>query len=310
MIINTGCRTDIPAYYSDWFYNRIKKGYVLTRNPYRPEQVFKYALDPSVVDIISFCTKNPEPMLKRLNEIEKFRQFWFVTVTPYGKEIEPNVPDKWKVLESVKRLSTIAEKKAVGWRYDPIFITGKYSIEYHIRCFEKMAETLSGYVNSCVISFIDLYEKTKRNFPQVRAVTAQEQETLARAFAEIGKRYDIPVRSCCENKELAKCGVDISGCMTKAVLEAATDCSLSVPRKKKSPRAGCDCLLSYDIGMYNTCPHGCVYCYANYDSKSVARNKKMHDPQSPFLIGNFRSDDKVTEVRQESYLNNQMNLFR
>lgn len=104
MILNTGCRTDIPAYYSEWFYNRIRAGYVLTRNPYRPEQALKYRLDPEVVDALYFCTKNPQPMLSRLSELSAFRQFWFVTVTPYGKEIEPFVPEKQQVLESFMQL--------------------------------------------------------------------------------------------------------------------------------------------------------------------------------------------------------------
>jgi len=161
MIINTGSRTDIPAYYSEWFYNRIKEGYVLTRNPYYPEQVSKYRLDPEVVDVICFCTKNPEPMLKRLNELKDFKQLWFVTITPYGKEIEPGVPKKDEVIASFQRLSDLVGVKAISWRYDPIFITERYSLDFHIRRFERMAERLQGYVDNCVISFIDLYEKTK-----------------------------------------------------------------------------------------------------------------------------------------------------
>ena len=120
MILNTGCRTDIPAYYSEWFYNRIREGFVLARNPYRPEQVLKYRLDPAVVDALCFCTKNPQPMLSRLGELNAFRQFWFVTVTPYGREIEPLVPEKARVLESVRQLSAWVGERAVGWRYDPV----------------------------------------------------------------------------------------------------------------------------------------------------------------------------------------------
>lgn len=309
MILNTGCRTDIPAYYSRWFYNRIKEGYVCTRNPYRKDQVLKYRLDPAVVDILCFCTKNPAPMLPRLAELDHFRQFWFVTLTPYGKEIEPNVPDKRTVLESIRQLSAAVGSKAVGWRYDPIFITEKYSVEYHLQAFEKMASVLQNRVNSCVISFLDLYEKTKRNFPAARAVTEQEQKYLAARFAEIGAKYGIPIRTCCENVSLAQYGVDVSGCMTKSVLEAAADCHLTVPKKKKSPRAQCSCLLGADIGMYNTCPHGCIYCYANYDRRTVEQNVRLHDPDSPFLIGGFRKGDKIIEVRQESYIDRQITLF-
>lgn len=309
MILNTGCRTDIPAYYSNWFYNRVKEGYVLTRNPYRPEQVLKYRLDPSVVDVLCFCTKNPQPMLLRLSELSRFRQFWFVTLTPYGKEIEPNVPNKKAVLESIRQLSTVVGAKAAGWRYDPVFITEKYSVAYHLQAFEKIAAALQNNVNSCVVSFLELYEKTRRNFPAARAVTEQEQRYLIEWFAKIGAKYGIPIRTCCENAALAQYGVDVSGCMTKEVLEAATGCRLAVPKRKKSPRTQCNCLLGADIGMYNTCPHGCVYCYANYDRKTVEQNVKQHDPDSPFLIGGFREGDKIVEVRQESYIDRQLTLF-
>lgn len=261
MIINTGGRTDIPAYYSEWFYNRIKEGCVFTRNPYYPEQVTRYRLTPDVVDVICFCTKNPEPMLKRMEELNAFRQLWYVTITPYGKEIEPGVPEKLKVMDSFKRLSGIVGIKAVSWRYDPIFITEKYSVDFHIRSFEQMAENLQGYVNNCVISFIDLYEKTKRNFPDVKAVCRQEREEIGKEFARIGKKYGMVIRSCCEGTELEKYGVDISGCMTKEVLEKAIGCHLNIPGSRKPARESCNCLLGNDIGMYNTCAHGCVYCY-------------------------------------------------
>ena len=309
MILNTGCRTDIPAYYNEWFYNRIREGFVLTRNPYRPEQVLKYRLDPAVVDALCFCTKNPQPMLSRLGELNAFRQFWFVTVTPYGREIEPLVPEKARVLESVRQLSAWVGERAVGWRYDPVFITERYSLEYHLRSFERMSAALSGYVNSCVVSFIDLYEKTRRNFPQAKAVSPDEQKRLIQAFVEIGRKHRISIRTCCENADLAQYGADVSGCMTRAVLEKALGCRLNVPKSKKSPRAECDCLLGADIGMYNTCPHGCVYCYANYDRRTVEQNFQQHDPHSPLLIGHLREGDKIIEARQESYVSAQLSMF-
>ena len=309
MILNTGCRTDIPAYYSEWFYTRVREGFVLARNPYRPEQVLSYRLNPDVVDVLCFCTKNPQPMLSRLSELNAFRQFWFVTVTPYGQDIEPFVPDKRQVLASIRRLSASVGAKAVGWRYDPVFITERYSLEFHIRSFEKMARELSGTVTACVVSFIDLYEKTRRNFPQARAVTTREQEALIQAFVEIGARYRIPMRTCCEDASLARFGADTSGCMTRSVLEAATGCRLNVPKSKKSPRAQCDCLLGADVGMYNTCPHGCVYCYANSDRRAVEQNRRQHDPTSPLLIGHLREDDQLVDARQESYLSEQISMF-
>jgi DNA repair photolyase len=308
MIINTGCRTDIPAYFSEWFFNRIKEGYVYVRNPYYKNQVMKYKLTPDVVDCLAFCTKNPGPMLPRIHEIDEFRQFWFVTITPYGKEIEPNVPNKEKVIEDFKKLSSTIGAEKIGWRYDPIFITNKYTLEKHIEDFEKMAAKLAGYTHDCVISFIDLYEKTKRNFPGVKAVTNEERSTIAKEFVRIGKKYDIQIKTCVEGQELSKYGVDCSGCMTKPVIEKAIGVRLKL-HQKKSTRGGCNCLLGNDIGEYNTCGHGCVYCYANYDQKTVIDNMKRHNPKSPFLISGNMNGDIVKEARQESFIDNQITLF-
>lgn len=308
MIINTGCRTDIPAYFSEWFFNRIKDGYVYVRNPYYQNQVMKYKLTTDVVDCLAFCTKNPEPILPRIHELDAFRQFWFVTITPYGKEIEPNVPPKENVMEYFRKLSTIIGTEKIGWRYDPIFITSKYTIESHIESFEKMASVLAGYTHDCVISFIDLYEKTKRNFPEVKEVTGEERCKIGKEFVRIGKKYDIQIKTCVEGQELSKYGVDCSGCMTKPVIERAIGRSLKV-HNKKSIRGSCNCLLGNDIGVYNTCCHGCVYCYANYDQKTVRDNMKKHDPNSSFLIGGKMKGDVVKDARQESFINDQMTLF-
>lgn len=308
MIINTGSRTDIPAYYSEWFYNRIREGFVCVRNPYYPEQVIRYRLDPDVVDCLVFCTKNPEPMLSRIDELAGFRQFWFVTITPYGKDIEPNVPSKEQVMESFCKLSGKVGIPSVGWRYDPIFISNQYTLEFHLDTFEKMAEELSGYADHCVISFIDLYEKTKRNFKGVREVSMEERLTIGQEFVKIGKKYGISIRTCCEGNELARFGIDCSGCMTQKVIEKAIDCTLDVP-KMKTPREGCDCLLGGDIGAYNTCGHGCLYCYANYDMDIVRQNRRLHDPSSPVLISHIGHEEKVKDARQESWLDGQIRLF-
>lgn len=309
MIINTGSRTDIPAYYSDWFYNRIKEGYVLVRNPYYPEQVTKYLLTPELVDVLAFCTKNPEPMLARIEELKHFPQFWFVTITPYGKDIEPHVPEKEMVMESFKRLSNMVGAHAVSWRYDPIFIDEKYTLEFHLKTFAQMAENLRGYTNQCVVSFIDLYEKTKRNFPEVKAVTKVEQERLTEEFVRIGKENGMTIRLCCENTTLEKYGADISGCMTQEVIEDAIGFSIAVPKSVKSPRPECGCVMGNDIGTYNTCGHACVYCYANYDRKTVVNNMKLHDVNSPFLIGGHREGDVIKAAKQVSWRDGQISLF-
>ena len=309
MIIQTGMRTDIPAFYSKWFLNRIKEGYVCVRNPYNPKQVTKYSLSPEVVDLIAFCTKNPLPMLPFLDELKPYGQYWFVTITPYGRDIEPNVPDKETVMEGFKKLSDVVGVDSIGLRYYPIFIDKKHSVEWHISEFEKMAENLAGYTKTCVISFIDIYKKVERNFPEAKSVRAEDRVMIGKAFVKIASKYGMVLKPCAEGKDLAKYGADCSGCMTVHTFETALHSRLEVPKRKKNQRNGeCACLLGTDIGAYDTCGHLCKYCYANVNPVLVKENMKKHNPESPFLIGGYMSGDVVREAIQKSWIDRQIRL--
>lgn len=309
MIIQTGMRTDIPAFYSQWLVNRIKEGYVLVRNPYYESQVTKYSLLPDVVDLIAFCTKNPAPMLSHMDILKPYGQYWFVTITPYGRDIEPNVPDKETVMEDFKRLSDIVGADCVGWRYDPILVDSKHSVEWHISMFEKMASALSGYTRSCIISFIDIYQKVEQNFPEARAVSECDRITIGKAVIEIADQYGMTVRPCAEGNELAAYGADCSGCMTLKIFEQALHANLDVPGQTSNQRNGkCACLLGVDIGTYDTCGHLCKYCYANANADLVKRNRKRHDPNSPFLLGTSMPGDHIHEAMQKSWIDHQMRL--
>ncbi len=308
MIIQTGMRTDIPAFFTPWFLKRLQEGYVLVRNPYDEQTVTRYRLTPDVVDLIACCSKNPAPMLPHRKALREFGQYWFVTITPYGPEVEPHVPDKERVMEDFKRLSDFVGVDSVGWRYDPILIAGPYTVERHIRDFEHMARTLSGYTESCVISFIDLYQKVKRNYPEVREVQKDERLTLGKAFAEIGKTYGITIRACAEGDELAPYGVNCEGCMTVGIFEKALHTRLNVPRRKNQRGGQCACVLGTDIGAYDTCGHLCRYCYANADAEQVRRNLRAHDPDSPFLMGGFRPGDTIRDAVQKSWRSDQLSL--
>ena len=307
MIINTGQRTDIPAFYAPWLANRLRAGFVLVRNPYDPASVTRYALSPEVVDVIGFCTKNPAPMLPHMGLLTPYGQFWYVTITPYGREIEPNVPDKRTVLDSFRRLSDIVGPARVGWRYDPIFLSGVYTAEAHLRAFAAMAKALEGYTDTCVISFIDLYEKTKRNFPEVRAVPAEQRLSLGKALVGIAASRGMTVRPCAEGDALAAFGADCSGCMTTAMYERAFGAPLRFPRYAPA-REGCACYLSCDIGAYNTCGHLCRYCYANADPRAALSNLRAHDPDSPLLIGRLLPGDAVREAKQQSWADAQLRI--
>jgi hypothetical protein len=307
MIINTGQRTDIPAFYAEWFANRLKEGFVCVRNPYNQSQVSRYRLDPSVVDVIGFCTKNPAPMFPYMDLLRDYGQYWFVTITPYGRDIEPNVPDKHRLLEDFKKLSDLVGVRSIGWRYDPIFLSERYSLDYHIRQFEQIASALDGYTQTAVISFIDLYPKVRRNFPEVRVVTREERRSLGRAFVEIAAAHGMTLKPCAEGDDLAEFGADCGGCMRIGDYEKAIGRRLNAP-KKKGARAECACYLACDIGAYNTCRHLCKYCYANAEPAKVLAHSRLHDPMSPFLIGNYQKDDVIHDVPQKSWIDGQTAL--
>lgn len=310
MIIHTGNRTDIPAFYSKWFLNRIREGYVLVRNPYNPQQVTRFRLSPDIVDLLVFCTKNPAPLLPYMTQIKDFGQYWFVTITPYGTDIEPNVPHKQTVMEDFKKLSEIVGIDSVGWRYDPIFIDEKHSVEWHLSEFEAMAKNLCGYTKTCVISFIDLYKKVQRNFPEVREVLQKDRLFLGREFIKIASGCGMKIKTCAEGTELAEYGADCSGCMTAEVFETAIHASLNIPKGTGTQRNGaCACILGSDIGAYDTCGHLCRYCYANSDIKLVKQNMKLHNPESPLIIGNLMPEDVIHEAKQFSWRDNQLLLF-
>ncbi len=308
MIINTGQRTDIPAFYAEWFANRLREGFVCVRNPYDPGQVSRYRLDPSVVDVIGFCTKNPAPMFPYLELLKDYGQYWFVTITPYGRDIEPNVPDKHRLLEDFQRLSGTVGVNSMGWRYDPIFLSDRYTMDYHLRAFEQIAAALDGYTKTAVISFIDLYPKVRRNFPEAREVPKEQRLALGREMVRIAGEHGMTLKPCAEGDELAAYGADCGGCMRISDYEKAVGRRLNAP-KKKGARAACACYLSCDIGAYNTCRHLCKYCYANAEPAKVLARSRLHDPKSPFLIGNYREGDRVHDVPQVSWIDGQTSIL-
>ena len=308
MIINTGQRTDIPAFYPEWFANRLQEGFVCVRNPYDPQQVTRYRLDPSVVDVIGFCSKNPSPMFPYMHLLRDYGQYWYVTITPYGRDIEPNVPDKHRLLSDFRILSDMVGIDSLGWRYDPIFLSNRYTKDYHLKAFSQMARALEGATKTVVISFIDLYEKVKRNFPEARKVLREDRIELGRAIIQIAASHGMTVKPCAEGDELAAFGADCSGCMTIPDYEKAIGQSLIVP-KRRPARAECACYLACDIGAYDTCRHLCRYCYANSDRSRVLVNAKLHDPMSPFLLGNYEEGDRIHDAQQRSWIDRQMSFI-
>ncbi len=308
MIIQTGLRTDIPAFYTPWFLRRLQEGYVLVRSPYRHDLVTRYRLNPDVVDLIGFCTKNPAPMLPHMDALAPYGQYWFVTITPYGRDIEPNVPPKEQVMADFHRLSSVVGPECIAWRYDPILLTDTYTAERHLADFTRMCRTMEGATHTCVISFIDLYQKVKRNFTEIREVPEDIRLHLGREMAVIARNHGIQLKTCHEGDALAPYGVDCSGCMTLATYEAALGMRLNAPKQPASSR-GCACHLTCDIGAYNTCGHLCRYCYANDNPELVRRQMAQHDPNSPLLVGHVLSGDTIHEAKQSPWRDGQLMLF-
>ena len=308
MIIQTGMRTDIPAFYADWLAGRLREGFVLVRNPYNPQSVTRYELNPEVVDMIGFCTKNPAPMLRHMDLLKPYGQYWFVTITPYGRDIEPNVPPISAVLRTFRELSKIVGVQSIGWRYDPILLNGEWTAQRHIQAFREMAAALAGFTHTAVISFIMLYEKVKANYPEAKPVPVEEQIRITEAFVRIGRQYGMTVKPCGDSRHLQSTGADCGGCMTVRTFETAIGQNLNVPPNPNNRRE-CACYLTGDIGAYNTCAHFCRYCYANAERELILRNMRRHDPGSPFLIGNLQPGDLIHQARQESWIDPQMRLF-
>ncbi|MEI3016411.1 MAG: DUF1848 domain-containing protein [Oscillospiraceae bacterium] len=222
MIISASRRTDIPAFYSEWFFNRIKDGYVLVRNPMNIHQVSRIKLTPDVVDCIVFWTKNPRPMLSRLDELKDFKFYFQFTLNSYSTDVEPNVPSKGReVIDTFIELSERIGPERIIWRYDPIIITEKYSIEYHATYFEKLAETLNGKFHRCVISFVDEYKKNAKNFRNngLRELDMNQMVKIAQRFSEIAERYNFKIYSCAEQIDLSNYGIEHNSCIDKELIE-------------------------------------------------------------------------------------------
>lgn len=311
MILSVSRRTDIPGYYSDWFYNRIREGFACVRNPMNPHQISKINLSPEVVDCIVFWTKNPAGMLERLEELQAYPYYFQFTLTGYGGDVEPGLPDKrGAVIPTFQRLSEKIGRQRVIWRYDPVFLNERYTCAYHQTAFARIADSLAGYTQRAVISFGDMYAKMRRNAAglQLRSPSAEEMRSLARAFAASARECGMTVESCAESIDLADVGVRHGHCIDRELIERLTGCRLT-GGKDKSQRAECGCLESVDIGTYNTCGNGCKYCYANYSEESVRRGRNAYDVNAPLLCGSVGAADKITERKVKSLCNPQMDLL-
>jgi hypothetical protein len=302
MIINTGARTDTVQYFTEWLLRRFREGYVYSRNPMFPDKVTRYELTPDKVDCVVFCSKNYKPILKDLHEItDRFNTHFHYTITAYGKDIEPGVPSIDESIDTLYELERQVGKQRICWRYDPVLLTGKYTIEKHLETFEYMASKLAAHVDRCIFSFVEMYRKLDANMPELFPISDADKDVLAHGLGTIAEKYGMPIQTCGTNGDFSRYGIMSSGCMTLEILGKANGIQFR-DLKHKGMREGCHCFESRDIGAYETCPNGCRYCYANQSHRKAMENYRMHDPKSPILIGNLKDSDTVTYAKQESYL--------
>lgn len=311
MIISASRRTDIPAYYSDWFFNRIKEKYVLVRNPMNIRQVSKISLSREVCDGIVFWTKNPLPMMNRLDEISEYPYYFQFTLNAYDNDIEKRLPSKSDVLiPAFIKLADMIGKERVIWRYDPILFNKKYTPDYHIKYFEMLVQRLCGYTEKCTVSFLDNYRSINKNMKilNVSDISDSEKYELIGRMAQTAKRYGIYIETCAEAADFTNLGVGKASCIDAERLGKIGGVRLK-SQKDKNQRKECGCTESIDIGTYNTCRNGCMYCYANHSDKLICSNVKRYNAMSELLCGEVGTDDIVIERSVKSLRECQTSFF-
>ena len=263
MIISASRRTDIPAFFSEKFYNDLAKGFTYSKNPYNGKE-YRVDLSPSAVDAIVFWTKNAKPMLPKLHMLEDYTYYFQYTITPYDSTIEPGLGSVQSRFDTFKELSETIGKDRVIWRYDPIIFDSMHSPAWHVKVFEAMCKAIAPYTEKVVISFVDVYPKLKNYFAKTGQYNLKSEylTEFAKILAQIAKSENIEIASCAENIELSSVGIKHNACIDKDLIERLSGKPLT-QNKDTNQRGACLCAKAVDIGTYNTCKHNCAYCYAN-----------------------------------------------
>ncbi len=294
-IISVSRRTDIPAFYGDWFMRRLEEGFAGVVNPFGGKR-YLVSLKPEDVACFVFWSKNFAPFMDNLERIESlgYKFYFNYTVTSLPGLFESGV-DKQTATEALKRLSKRYSPRHINWRFDPIVISGVCDRDFYISSFEQLASEFEGLVERCYISFVTEYNKVRRNFEELErttnvGITSSSENfkiELANELAEIAARHGMQMFSCCGdyllNGKILK-----AHCIDGDIIE-----KLFFPQdfrhRAKGTRKECGCAESSDIGTYDTCPHGCIYCYANMNKQKARQAFESHDKNSAFL-GYSKSD--------------------
>lgn len=312
MILSVSRRTDIPSFYAPWFFRRLEERFVYVRHPRKEQQVSSVDLSPELLDGIVFWTKNPLPMKQYLDSpLLKCPYYFQFTLNPYGKDMEPFVPNKQqKIIPALVELSEKIGKHRVMWRYDPIILSETYTMEYHKTYFEALVKRLHPYTNQCTISFLDYLSHTCENTKELKIFPENKTNLLelVEYFSRIAKKYHINLFSCGEEMDLTSLGIPVACCINKEQLECQEHYYLDVP-KDKNQRAFCQCDVAIDVGMYDSCVNGCRYCYANRNHDVARLRHKKHNPESPLLYGALNASDEIKKRLVISYKDHQERFF-
>lgn len=298
MILSVSRRTDIPAFYAEWFMERLRQKYVLVRNPFNIHSISRIPLTPENVDAIVFWTKNSKPIHRYLDEIDElgYKYYFQYTITPYKKDLEEKVQDKKEIVETFKNLSEKIGSEKVILRYDPVILSDNYTIDFHKKAFTRLCDLLAAYTKKIIISFLDDYKKISKNIKNlnVKEISDEEMYLIAENFAETADKYNLKIESCAEQIDLEKFGINHGKCIDDELIEKIT--GYKIKAGKDGQRLACGCIKCIDIGEYNTCIHNCLYCYANINKDTAYKNFKLHNKKSPLLTGSINEiKDKITD---------------
>lgn len=295
MILSISRRTDIPAYYSPWILSRLEAGEVWIRNPRSPRQVSRVLFSPETVDCLVFWSKNPGPMLPYLSQLSSLGySFYFQhTLTPYGKDIEPGLPPKRQILSFIQAFGKQLGPQRTVWRYDPVLLNQTWTIERHIQAFSQLCRALEGCVCQCVFSFLDPYPFLSKRIGGLLRPTPEQQQKIVQAFAQSAAAHGIRLTVCAEEGDFSSYGIERSACIDPKRISLLTGKPFHAS-KDRNQRPLCGCAPSIDLGAYDCCAHGCLYCYATHQQGQAERNLLLHDPSSPLLLGWPQPEDRIT----------------
>ncbi len=293
-IISVSRRTDIPAFYSEWFMNRVREGYCTVVNPYNAAQISRVSLAPEDVEIFVFWTRNAAPLMEHLEELDKrgYKYYFLYTVLGYPKEIDPFCPTLSEVTETFIALSRMIGKEKMVWRYHPVLLSNRTTLKWHKEQFSRISELLLGTFEKCVFSIIDPYRKTTSRISRETSRSFELQEDvfepeaylpLVSFMSETAKRVGFQLSSCAEDMDLSEYGVSHGKCIDGDLISRITGHPV-FGKKDPNQRKNCNCVVSKDIGVNNTCIYGCKYCYATRSQEKAGENFKKHDPESISLL--------------------------